>query len=57
MNEHESDVIEEVIELLRGITEKSGPFSRDRLEHAANVIEAMSDKAERALELLGAGHE
>ena len=32
-------------ELLKDIEQKKGPYSRDRLEHAGNVIEHASDCA------------
>jgi len=47
------DVREELIERLTEIEEGRGPFSRDHLTHASNVIEHSQAHAKRIKELLG----
>ena len=41
---------DELLEALEEIAKCEGPFSRDQLAHAGNVIENMASIAERAIE-------
>lgn len=42
-----------LIEALKEITKREGPYSRDNLTHAENVIDNMTKIAEKALALIG----
>lgn len=46
-----SDLVE-MMKLLTEIRDKKGPYSRDHLKHAENVIKSSSEHAEKCLKLL-----
>ena len=44
-----TDHVAAALDELREILKREGPYSRDHLTHAANVIDAMCERAERAI--------
>ena len=54
-SQHEKEVHAALVAALEEIAKGEGPFSRDPLTHAENIIEAMKEIARAALELAEAG--
>ena len=52
MKEKEVQEIKKVIELLSEVEEKRGPYNRDTLTHAGNVIDNASEKAKQSINIL-----